>query len=366
MKGLFARLLVALLAATVVGLSAFEIALLVGTSGKLGLQRSLLLTLAGAGVLIVALGLFFLRRAVLRPLSHLTELVRAADPQALSRFGAAPDDLVELSRAIVAQNQRAAEDKEQIARQLEELKAAHQELEGAQQRLVRAERLAVVGQLAAGLAHEIGNPLAILSGFVEVLRGGDMSPAEAQDTLARMARELDRIHATVRGLLDFSRTPRSATKEGELSEALSHVRELLGPQDRFRQIAVLWPDSRQSVWVPVDVDALTQLFLNLMLNAADAIAGKGQITVSLEAADGRVRLLIDDSGPGIPPEVLPHIFEPFFSTKPPGSGTGLGLSVCERIVAQAGGDLRADKSPLGGARFVITLPSAKGPGAPGR
>ncbi len=306
--------------------------------------------LAAAGGIIIVLGVWSLRRAVQRPLGRMTELVASDDSLELERFGvAANDELAALSRAITTMRQRIASDKQQIAAQLEALAST-------QAQLVRAERLAVVGQLAAGLAHEVGNPLAVVSGFIELLEDPGLSEAERKAALVRMGQELERMQATVRSLLDFSRAPQAVGTSGELREVLAHVRALLRPQERLRGVSISWPDLHKPVPVALGADGLTQLLLNLLLNAADALAGKGQIQITIEQGD-KILLDIEDSGPGIPAELRQRVFEPFFSTKPAGRGTGLGLAVCEHLVASAGGDIAVGESNLGGAAFRITLPA---------
>lgn len=327
------------------------------TTRALALQRSALGVLAFAGALTLALALFFLRTSVQRPLARLTALVGRHDRAALTELGRDDrHDLGRLSHAIIAMVQAAEDDRRRIAWQLAELQAAHQELEAAQQRLVRSERLAVTGQLAAGLAHEIGNPLAILSGYVELLQAGALSGAELSDTLGRMARELGRIHTTVRSLLDLSRAPPQAPGVGEVGDAVEHVRALMVPQKKLRDIQLTWPQLSEPISVCVDTQAIVQLLVNLLLNAADALEGKGRIAVSADTNDLVATLTVEDSGPGIPEPLRAKVFEPFFTTKPAGAGTGLGLTVCERIVSAAGGDITVATSHLGGALVRVTLP----------
>ncbi len=326
-------------------------------SKVLALQRPTLFFLAGVLALMVFTGLVFLRRVVVMPIGRMTELVDRSDQEALSRFGlGSADDFGRLSQAIIAMTQRIDDDRKRIAWQLEELRATHNDLSSTQQQLVRAERLAVVGQLAAGLAHEIGNPLAVLSGYVEVLRDPKLPDEERTDSLRRMARELDRISATVRDLLDFSRASSPADEQGNLGDVISHVRKLLEPQDSMQAIHFELGEVDSAATVPIDSGALTQVLLNLTLNAAYALDGKGTIRVAAGADDSHVTLSVEDSGPGVPEDLRSRIFEPFFTTKPAGQGTGLGLAVCDHIISSAGGEITIGESELGGAAFVITLP----------
>jgi C4-dicarboxylate-specific signal transduction histidine kinase len=307
---------------------------------------------------MVLLGMFFMRRAVLAPVARITGLVGRADRDGLSRFGLeAKDDFARLSQAIVTMTRQIDEDRQRIAAQLDELRAAHERLRETQGQLVSAERLAVVGQLAAGLAHEIGNPLAVLTGYVEVLEDDELGAQERARAIAHMTRELDRIHVIMRDLLDFSRMPSSASGEGDVREAMTHVQKLLHPQERLREVDIEVELPQARVGVAMQTDALTQILLNLLLNAADAMAGRGRIRVVVTPGNGVVVITVDDSGPGVASDVADHVFEPFFTTKPAGAGTGLGLAVCHHMVTSVGGQISVTQSDLGGARFTVTLPA---------
>jgi len=331
--------------------------LLAASNQVLAVQQKVLWFGVSVMVVMVLLSWLFFRRSVLEPLDRLMALVRSADRKGLSEYElTARGDYGQLSHGIISMTQRLEEDRARIAAQLEELTRAHAELGAAQERLVRAERLAVVGQLAAGLAHEIGNPLTVLMGFVDVLKGAGVTPTEQRDALARMGRELDRIHATVRELLDFGRASTMAEGAGELCAVLEHVEHLLRPQARFRGVTLSVRGPAQPVLVPLDRMALTQVVLNLLLNAADAVAGAGQVSLDVTCTTTSVALVVEDSGPGVPPELCTRIFEPFFSTKPAGQGTGLGLAVVAHLVTAVGGDIQVETATLGGARFRVSLP----------
>jgi signal transduction histidine kinase len=314
--------------------------------------------LFGVGALMLLLGILLLRSAVVKPLRGMIERMRqrAGDTHHLSSTSG--DDLSELRLAILDMTQTIHTDRERIASQYAELSEAHTSLETAQQQLIRAARLGAVGQLAAGLAHEIGNPLAILSGYTEVLAGDDVPDPERDRILSSMERELDRIQRTVRELLDFSRMPEEEIGMGRVSEALEHLQSLLGPQERFKRLQVEFDNAAGDAKVPLDVQRVTQIVLNLAFNAADAAGESGRIRITAGQRGETCFISVEDSGAGVPPEVAEHIFEPFFTTKEPGKGTGLGLSVCERMVAAVGGDIALSKSELGGACFTVTLPLA--------
>jgi signal transduction histidine kinase len=238
------------------------------------------------------------------------------------------------------------------------------------EQLIRSEKLASVGQLAAGVAHEIGNPLAAILGYVDILRAeltsaGTLSPDERRDALERVKAETQRINRIIRDLLEYSRP---SHEEATCIDPLRVVRSaeaLLSPQARFRKIAVVhlpadgpWPS------VLVSPGRLTQVVVNLLLNAADAMEGEGTIEISCSAQGDRARLTVADEGPGIPAELQRKIFDPFFTTKAPGRGTGLGLSISRAIVESLGGTLELDPQAQRGGRFVIDLPLARADGTP--
>jgi signal transduction histidine kinase len=250
---------------------------------------------------------------------------------------------------------------EHVAREgrLRELEIATRELRSTQDSLVRSEKLASVGRLAAGVAHEIGNPLAAILGLVELVRQGDLEPAEQAEFLRRIQNETERIQRIIRDLLDFSRQGASVTVgRCDLGEVVAGAVHLVAPQGPMRGIVLQQRVPSHLPEVAAPADALTQVVLNLLLNAADAIEGEGSITLELIEEDDAVTLTVTDTGPGIAPEVRDRLFEPFVTTKPVGQGTGLGLAVCWTIVDRLGGTVRADDAPGGGARFSVRLPLA--------
>lgn len=350
-----------------------------------------------AAATMVVLGLFLFRRTIIGPFEELAAVLGREAPLYVDEYVgalsamASTDPVARLGRAITAMQSRIGSDKDQLHRQLQELQQTYRALAASQEQLVRSGRLAVVGQLAAGVAHEIGNPLAILTGYTEVLRQ-DLMAVEGQehsrDTVERMAREMHRIHGTLRQLLDFSRTPTSDSP-GDVADAMRHVDALLQPHGPMKEKNIqltLHPPAQALPPVQLSTDGLTQLLMNLLLNAVHAVPHGGRVEVRAvlgrpptaeEGADGPeqqrapgaderademkwVAIHVDDSGPGVPLAQRASVFQPFFSTKESGEGTGLGLSVCERLVAEAGGDLNVSDGPLGGARFTAVVPAAAG------
>jgi two-component system NtrC family sensor kinase len=330
------------------------------------LRRSgwvLLSLAAGNALLVLGLGYMVLTQLVVRPLQTVeraTARVTAGDwEQAITPSG--PREVVALAAAF---NQMTAS----LASQREQL--------------IRTEKLASVGQLAAGVAHEIGNPLAAILGFVDILRS-DLSgatapllPADHRDMLDRVKAETQRIHRTIQDLLDYSRPSREDPQPTDPLKILTASQGLLEPQKRFRGVRVVTAPGTQPAgsatqsatqsqsfpsWprVLVSPGRLQQVFVNLLLNAADAMDGEGTVAVSCVGTAAHVLLTFADTGPGVPPELRRKIFDPFFTTKPPGQGTGLGLAISRSIVESYGGTLDVDPAvtPGSGAAFVIALPA---------
>jgi signal transduction histidine kinase len=222
-------------------------------------------------------------------------------------------------------------------------------------RLHRAERLAAVGQLAAGVAHEIRNPLtAIRSTMQYLLQGLDRSEPRHQ-LVTELLGEVDRINSTVGGLLSLSRSGELRPVTLDLREPLGSVVALLAARaaEQGVEIAASLPD--EPLLVLGDAGQLKQVFLNLVLNAVQAMTGGGRVRV--EASEGEwAQVRIADTGPGIPEDQLRRVFDPFFTTK--SDGTGLGLAICHGIVAQHQGEIQMESEPAAGTTVTVRLPLA--------
>jgi len=238
-------------------------------------------------------------------------------------------------------------------------------LKQAQDRLIRSERLASVGRLAAGLAHEVGNPIAALLGLEDLLLEGGLDAAEQHDFLQRMRKETERINRILRDLLQFARPPQAhemaRADQGDVAAAVTDTAALIAPQKAMRdvELELSIPDGLPSV--ALGDEQLMQLVLNLLLNAVDALDGGGRVRVSaLPGAEGGVQLIVEDDGPGVALAVRERLFEPFVTTKEVGKGTGLGLAVCRGLVEAVGGSIVLDVAFTRGARFVVDLPGTRG------
>ena len=242
--------------------------------------------------------------------------------------------------------------------QLEDLRRANERITRAQAELVAAERLATVGRLAAGVAHEVGNPLSGILGYLSLMRTQGAGRPELGDYVDRIEAEVHRIDGIVRGLLDLGRPQRPTLVPVEVGPLAETSLRLVaaGPDFRGVQAAVDVPAGLQAL---ADAGALSQVLINLLLNAAQAMGGSGKVRVEASAgAEPWVCIDVLDSGPGIPPEMRARLFEPFFTTKPGGKGSGLGLAISQTLVRAMGGTLEAGDSPQGGGRFSVRLPRA--------
>jgi signal transduction histidine kinase len=298
------------------------------------------------GLILLVAASLILRNVVVRPVA---DLERAARRVAAGDLGAraevrGPGELAALADAF--------------DRMTESLRTGRESL-------IRSEKLAGIGRLAAGVAHEVGNPLAAVLGYVETLLTDTpdkpIDPALRRDILERVRGETQRIHRIVQELLEYSRArPHAGEPEPEsvdVKKAVDAALSLARASTRLRGV-----DTR--VELPEDlpparatIGRLTQVLLNLVVNAADAMEGEGTLVLSGRRADGRVVVAVSDAGPGVPAEHRDKIFDPFFTTKPPGAGTGLGLSVSLAIAESFGGTLRLVDSQAG-ASFEVELPAA--------
>jgi two-component system NtrC family sensor kinase len=242
----------------------------------------------------------------------------------------------------------------------------------AQQRFAQAEKLAAIGQLAAGVMHEINNPLATIAACAEGLgfkledasRAGSAIPVEATEYLNIIDNEVERCKQIVDGLLDFSRTKRTLKERVSLNDVIERTLLLLKHHDRFKKLSVrsdLYPDLPR---VPqANDEQLVQVFMALLLNAMDAVGDLGVIMVRTRMGDvpDQVVAEVIDQGHGIARSELPKIFEPFYTTKASGRGTGLGLSICYGIIQEHGGRIEAESVLGQGSTFRVTLPTAEKP-----
>jgi two-component system sensor histidine kinase HydH len=230
------------------------------------------------------------------------------------------------------------------------------EIRELQERVSRSERLAALGRLAAGMAHEIRNPLSSIKGFAQYFlkRFGDR--AEEREYAAIMVKEVDRLNRVITDLLDFARPQAPHREPQSLSAIADHSLEILAPDLAARKVTAVRRYAPDLPAIPVDRDQMLRLFINLVLNASDAMEVGGELSIALErsAAPAGITIAVSDTGAGIAPEDADKIFEPFFSRKK--KGTGLGLAIVHQIVEAHGGAIAVESEPGQGTTFRIVLP----------
>jgi two-component system, NtrC family, sensor kinase len=322
-------------------------------------QQLLVWYLCLSSVVTLIVGFFLLSRTVIRPLEVLGRATeRVADGDLAGHVDeVGPGEMGRLARSFNRMMDRIRAGRDQLQQRVRELADSNARLESAQQEVVRSERLATVGQLAAGVAHEVGNPLSAIMGLVELLND-DLDIEDRHDTVRRIQAELARIDRTIRELLDYARMRSNPSARVRISQPIETAIRLLSHHSRGKQVKVAQSLPDPAPVLGVHEDQMVQVLLNLLLNAADAMQGQGVVEVSVTAPDeGWVEVRIQDHGPGIPEHLLPRIFDPFFTTKSPGVGTGLGLAICERVVAGYGGRLTVE-STADGVTVTVRLPAA--------
>ena len=313
------------------------------------------------GVLIAVFGFSLFRRRLLQPIAEIRAGTRRI---ADGEFGHEVQvdgarELQLLCAALNAMSQELSQYRSSTAEQVERLRRTNSELQEAQTALVRSERLAGVGRLAAGLAHEIGNPLSAVLGFVEFLEQPLDDPSMQADLLRRSRQELERIHRIIRGLLDYSRQGSGEAEPVALWPLVKEAVELVRHVPRVRSATVsVGPESGAPCVVRFQRDLLHQVFVNILLNAADAasVGPEPSVQISVGTEGGEACVEVRDNGPGFTEVALERGLEPFFTTKEPGQGTGLGLATAGRIVERAGGRLILANGSTGGGCVRVLLP----------
>jgi two-component system NtrC family sensor kinase len=230
-------------------------------------------------------------------------------------------------------------------------------LHDTQQRLLHKEKLASMGQLAAGVAHEINNPLGTIQLFSSAVLKSLPQGDPRRDDLKMIQSETDRCKVIVGSLLNFARQQEGLAEETDLNALLDQAVEAVAHQPSFAHVSIERRYAQDLPRIQADPSQLQQVFVNLMNNAADAMEGSGTITISTRPVNATsVEADVADTGCGIPEEDLGRLFTPFYTTKPPGKGTGLGLSIVYGIVKMHRGQITASSCVGRGSSFKVTLP----------
>jgi signal transduction histidine kinase len=299
-----------------------------------------------------------------RPLSRLLEKVRTVGTEQYGgpvqvwqrdEIGELADEMNKMAQRLASAQEQASSEHEAHIQTLEQLR--------------HADRLASIGRLAAGIAHELGTPLNVISGRSKLIWQGKVAPDAVLNNSRIIFEQSQRITAIVQQLMTFSRRRTGERNAVDLARVVTQVVELLQPLSRKRNVSLRTVTSNKII-VTADAHQLEQVLLNLVVNAIQASSESGEVLIALhqvanEAGSGIVgpvhiaRVSVCDRGPGISKETMSRIFEPFFTTKDVGEGTGLGLSVAYGIVEEYGGTIRVVSEPGAGAEFVVCLPLAK-------
>ncbi|HXZ34900.1 MAG TPA: ATP-binding protein [Thermodesulfobacteriota bacterium] len=358
--------------------------------------------------LLIVVGSFLLSRVILKPLKKLMQMSDKIAEGNLELMSG-PSGGNEVGRVLASFNHmisRLREDRSKMEEYIASLKKVNRELRLAQEEIIRSEKLASIGRLAAGVAHEVGNPTGAILGYLDLLSKGGLAEAEKAEVLKRAELEAERIRRIVRELLEFSRPSARREEEVEVNTVIDRALSLLSHQKKvWEQIHVIRELQKDLPRWRGNPHHLQQVMINLLLNAADALVandsgqtgGEKKIRIttqalppeelgdslgpaarrkevspgadsslfgidrdvhppSLQEVSSILQVDVEDSGPGIPAERLGRIFDPFYSTKPPGEGTGLGLAICLGILESYGGKISVQSESGKGARFTILLP----------
>jgi len=341
-----------------------------------GSQKIVLFYILLNTLFLTLFGFYLLYRSVIRPINRLVrraEEFKEGETFLLSST-TSHNEFGKLSRALNMTLRGLEDSKAELRESIVSLEKTNRELTQAQEEIIRSEKLASIGRLASGVAHEIGNPIGIVLGYLDLLKGNNLEKEERKDFIARIETEIDRINKTIRDLLDFSRPSKGEVKTVFVHKVIDDMMDMLKPQPMMSDINVVVDHRATQDTVLADPDKLKQVFLNIVMNAVDAMAinpsagnsdGKHlSITTSLvpehrpqgSGTAARVHVDCTDSGPGIHAEDLSRIFDPFHTTKEPGKGTGLGLSVSLRMVADMGGDIKVNSELGKGTTLTVILP----------
>ncbi len=371
-------------------------------------QSMLFLYILFDAFILITVGSFLLSRIIIKPLKKLdqmTEKIAEGDLNLLSEETSGD----EIGRLIFSFNRMASrlkEDRQKLQDYIQSLEKVNRELRQAQNELIRSEKLASIGRLAAGVAHEVGNPTSAILGYLDLLATGNLSPEEEKEVLQRAAKEAERIRRIIRELLDFSRPSPGVEEEVDINAIILNTLSLLSHQKK------LWAQVQMEKNLADDLPKwkgdphqIQQVLINLLLNAFDAFKSpdfiktgrekkirlatsilspeevstfistiprrrkedppqadysklrlKGEIPRPAGEIVSIIQIEVEDNGPGIAAESINKIFDPFYTTKPPGEGTGLGLAICLRILESYGGRILVKSAEGKGANFIIQLP----------
>ena len=369
-------------------------------------KRIILITIILDALVLIIFGSFLLSRVLVKPIKDLVRLTqRISDGDFSQKIEAtSKNEIGQLIGSFNRMIERLKENQESLENYLESLESTNKQLKQAQEELIRTEKLASIGRFAAGVAHEVGNPLGAILGYTSILQKEGLDREESKDYLKRIVKEIERINRIVRELLDFARPSKFEIKDVEINKVIESALSLLSYQNNFKNIETKLDLQSDLPAIKGDEFQLSQVFINIILNAIDAMPKGGFLRIQTSThvvenldldriqriyprrrksdptesdysrmrktdplaalfkkfseGDRLVKIRISDTGSGIKKEDLENIFDPFFTTKAPDKGTGLGLSISLRIVESLEGEIRVESEIGKGATFEVYFPAA--------
>ena len=369
-------------------------------------KRVILITIVLDALVLIIFGSFLLSRILVKPIKDLVQLTQKISDGDFSQKieVTSKNEIGQLIGSFNRMIERLRENQESLENYLESLESTNKQLKQAQEELIRTEKLASIGRFAAGVAHEVGNPLGSILGYTGILQKEGMDREESKDYLKRIEKEIGRINRIVRELLDFARPSKFEIKDVEINKVIESTLSLLSYQKSFKNIETQLDFQPDLPMIKGDESQLSQVFINIILNAIDAMPNGGILRIQtrehvvenlyadrfqriypprrksdpmqsdyshlrkpdpfsalltkFSKGDRLAKIRISDTGIGIKKEDLENIFDPFFTTKAPDKGTGLGLSITIRIVESLGGEIKVESEVGKGSTFEVYFPAA--------
>ena len=327
---------------------------------------SLLFTAGTLGIIVLGL---LLSRSIARPILQLSSLTQAVAAGNLDQnIGLERgDEIGELAQAFDVMTLRLRERTQEAARlyaeaiqRNKELAEINEQLRSTQRQLVQSEKLAAIGQLTAGIVHDVKNPLTVIKGMAELLLGEDELPQSMREEITLIKDSAQKANLIVTDLLTFARQSKPDLSERDMRETIEAALRLCAFPLRKGHIEVCKDLPEQPVMMAHDPQQIEQVLVNLITNAIQAMPNGGKIRINLSQGEGVIALAVQDTGIGIPPENINRIFDPFFTTKPEEQGTGLGLSVSYGIISNHEGRIEVESVVGEGTTFTILLPIKRG------
>lgn len=350
---------------------AVSLSLPLGRADALAQQIEYQAVLLGVAAMIVLIGALslFMNRALATPFGRLLEVMRRAEGGDLGARAREDrrDELGQVARGLNRMLEQIASFHAELTRRVSEataaLRATNERLYVAQQQVGRNERLAAAGELAAAMAHNVGTPLTGVAGHLQLLEEEVVDPT-VKDRLRRIQGQVDRAVAAAREFLDAAR-PTPLRMPVDLQPLLEDLLLLASPETQRKGIAVAPEFAEKLPTIAADPNQLQELFLSLITNAIEAMETGGTLRVTTEMAQSEeggpvIRVIVSDTGPGIPPDRLAKVFEPFFTTRSSSGGTGLGLAIARRITREHRGSIRLESEPGRGTHAIVELPASAG------